>query len=67
MSEVKELTLQEVSEHNNKKDLYLIINDKVYDCTSFANEHPYVVSISISATTGCSIPIPEAKNKRKRE
>ncbi|KAJ6151992.1 Cytochrome b5 [Penicillium chrysogenum] len=40
MSEVKELTLQEVSEHNNKKDLYLIINDKVYDCTTFANEHP---------------------------
>ncbi|EKV06300.1 Cytochrome b5, putative [Penicillium digitatum] len=40
MSEVKQLTLQEVSEHNTKKDLYLIINDKVYDCTTFSNEHP---------------------------
>ncbi|KAK4870804.1 hypothetical protein LT330_000041 [Penicillium expansum] len=40
MSEVKQLTLQEVSEHSTKKDLYLIINDKVYDCTTFANEHP---------------------------
>ncbi|OQE29167.1 hypothetical protein PENFLA_c004G03727 [Penicillium flavigenum] len=64
MSEVKELTLQEVSEHNNKKDLYLIINDKVYDCTTFANEHPYVVSLSMPTATGSSIPIPEAKNKR---
>ncbi|CDM34578.1 hypothetical protein DTO013E5_5068 [Penicillium roqueforti] len=40
MSEAKELTLQEVAEHSTKKDLYLIINDKVYDCTTFANEHP---------------------------
>ncbi|CAI7657825.1 unnamed protein product [Penicillium glandicola] len=40
MSEVKELTLQEVAEHNTKKDLYLIVNDKIYDCTEFASEHP---------------------------
>lgn len=63
MSEVKELTLQEVSEHNNKKDLYLIINDKVYDCTTFANEHPYVVSIS----THCPrIQNPNTQSERTR-
>jgi cytochrome b involved in lipid metabolism len=42
MSETKELTLQEVSAHNTKKDLYMIVHDKVYDCTSFVDEHPYV-------------------------
>ncbi|KAJ5164193.1 Cytochrome b5 [Penicillium coprophilum] len=40
MSATKELTLQEVSEHSTKKDLYLILNDKIYDCTDFAKEHP---------------------------
>lgn len=53
--------MQEVAEHSTKKDLYLIINDKVYDCTTFANEHPYVVSISITAES--RIPIPEAKEQ----
>ncbi|KAF7591818.1 hypothetical protein BBP40_001089 [Aspergillus hancockii] len=40
MSETKELTFSEVSEHNTKKDLYMIVHDKVYDCTSFVDEHP---------------------------
>ncbi|KAJ5173121.1 hypothetical protein N7492_005714 [Penicillium capsulatum] len=40
MSESKEFTLQEVSAHNTKKDLYMVIHDKVYDCTSFVDEHP---------------------------
>ncbi|CAG7920330.1 unnamed protein product [Penicillium olsonii] len=40
MSETKELTFQEIAEHNTKKDLYLIVHDKVYDCSSFVDEHP---------------------------
>ncbi|GFF39620.1 probable cytochrome b5 [Aspergillus udagawae] len=40
MSASKEFTLQEISEHNTKKDLYLIVHDKVYDCSSFVDEHP---------------------------
>ncbi|OGM50508.1 cytochrome b5, partial [Aspergillus bombycis] len=40
MSDNKELTFQEVSGHNTKKDLYMVIHDKVYDCTSFVDEHP---------------------------
>ncbi|KAE8354694.1 cytochrome b5-like heme/steroid binding domain-containing protein [Aspergillus coremiiformis] len=40
MSETKELTFQEVSSHNTKKDLYMVVHDKVYDCSSFVDEHP---------------------------
>ncbi|KAE8374664.1 cytochrome b5-like heme/steroid binding domain-containing protein [Aspergillus bertholletiae] len=40
MSDNKEFTFQEVSGHNTKKDLYMVIHDKVYDCTSFVDEHP---------------------------
>ncbi|PYH46392.1 cytochrome b5-like heme/steroid binding domain-containing protein [Aspergillus saccharolyticus JOP 1030-1] len=40
MSDVKEFTLAEVTAHNTKKDLYMVIHDKVYDCSSFVDEHP---------------------------
>ncbi|CEO60858.1 putative cytochrome b5 [Penicillium brasilianum] len=40
MSATKEFTLNEVATHNTKKDLYMVIHDKVYDCTSFVDEHP---------------------------
>ncbi|RJE21508.1 Cytochrome b5 [Aspergillus sclerotialis] len=36
----KELTLKEIAEHNTKKDLYLVIHEKVYDCSRFVDEHP---------------------------
>ncbi|KAK3955073.1 cytochrome b5-like heme/steroid binding domain-containing protein [Pseudoneurospora amorphoporcata] len=35
-----QLTYQDVAEHNTKKDLYIVIHDKVYDVTKFVNEHP---------------------------
>ena len=38
----KEFSLQEVSGHNTKKDLYMVIHDKVYDASGFVDEHPYV-------------------------
>ncbi|KAJ5776506.1 uncharacterized protein N7511_001517 [Penicillium nucicola] len=40
MSESQEFTYSQIAEHNTKKDLYLIVHDKVYDCTSFVDEHP---------------------------
>ncbi|KAL4803737.1 cytochrome b5, partial [Aspergillus unguis] len=40
MSADKEFTFQQVAEHSSKKDLYLVVHDKVYDCTSFVDEHP---------------------------
>ena len=38
----QEYTYQDVAEHNTKKDLYVVIHDKVYDATKFVDEHPYV-------------------------
>ncbi|KAL8909116.1 MAG: hypothetical protein Q9171_005182 [Xanthocarpia ochracea] len=40
MSETQELTLSDVAEHNTKKDLYIVVHDKVYDATAFVDEHP---------------------------
>ncbi|KXX83373.1 putative cytochrome b5 [Madurella mycetomatis] len=36
----KELTYQDVAEHNTKKDLYVVIHDKIYDVSKFVDEHP---------------------------
>ena len=38
----KEFSYSDVSEHSSKKDLYLVVHDKVYNATSFVDEHPYV-------------------------
>lgn len=39
-TETKEYTYQDVAEHNTKKDIFVVIHDKVYDCTKFLDEHP---------------------------
>ncbi|KAI5923529.1 cytochrome b5 [Camillea tinctor] len=36
----KVFTYSDVAEHNTKKDLFLVIHDKVYDSTKFIDEHP---------------------------
>ncbi|XP_049574620.1 cytochrome b5 type B [Syngnathus scovelli] len=38
--EVKYYTLEDVQSHNMSNDTWLIIHDKVYDVTSFLEEHP---------------------------
>ncbi|KAI9818881.1 MAG: hypothetical protein M1827_007702 [Pycnora praestabilis] len=40
MSATQELTYSDVSEHTSKKDIYLVIHDKVYNTSSFVDEHP---------------------------
>ena len=40
MSAEKEYTYAEVGAHSTKKDLFLVIHDKVYDTTTFVDEHP---------------------------
>ncbi|KAH3901408.1 related to Cytochrome b5 [Saccharomycodes ludwigii] len=40
MSEPKTFTYKEIAEHNTADDLWIIINDKVYNCTKFIDEHP---------------------------
>lgn len=42
MAAEKEFTYADVSAHNSKKDLYMVIHDKVYNASSFIDEHPYV-------------------------
>ena len=39
----KDFTFSDVSEHTGKKDIYIVVHDKVYDATSFVDEHPYVL------------------------
>jgi len=40
----KTFTYSDVSEHASKKDIYMVIHDKVYDTTKFVDEHPYVAN-----------------------
>lgn len=42
MSDGKELTYAEVSEHTSKKDLFIVVHDEVFNASSFVDEHPYV-------------------------
>ncbi|KAI9260584.1 hypothetical protein BDA99DRAFT_512515 [Phascolomyces articulosus] len=34
------MNFEEISKHNKRSDLYLVIHNKVYDVTRFGNEHP---------------------------
>ena len=42
MSDDKSFTYKDVADHTSKKDLQIVVHDKVYDATSFVDEHPYV-------------------------
>ncbi|ORZ15017.1 cytochrome b5-like heme/steroid binding domain-containing protein [Absidia repens] len=36
----KLFTYEQVAEHNKREDLWMIIDNKVYDITAFVDEHP---------------------------
>jgi len=36
----EDLTYTEVAKHSSKKDLYVVIHDKVYNASTFVDEHP---------------------------
>lgn len=40
MSATQEYTYAQVAEHTGKKDLFIVVHDKVYDASSFVDEHP---------------------------
>jgi hypothetical protein len=72
----KEFTYSDVSEHNTKKDLYIVVHDKVYNASSFVDEHPYVVASHIAQCTSAFAfpfsqkapppPLPHEHYKNKR-
>lgn len=39
-SELKNITAKEVAQHNSSNDCWTIIEDKVYDLTSYVSRHP---------------------------
>lgn len=41
----KQYTPQEVAQHNKEKDMLIIVDDGVYDISTFVNEHPGGVKI----------------------
>lgn len=43
----KEYTYSDVSEHNTKKDLFVVIDDKIYNASSFVDEHPCVSPLAL--------------------
>lgn len=43
MAETKTFSMAEVAAHAEKDNIYLVVHDKVYDCSKFVEEHPYVI------------------------
>lgn len=48
----KLLSLEEVKRHTSEEDCWIIVHGKVYDVTSFLDEHPGGFDIIISNTGG---------------
>ncbi|KAJ3081086.1 Cytochrome b5 type B (outer mitochondrial membrane), partial [Quaeritorhiza haematococci] len=40
MTELKVYSLKEIAAHNTRKDIWMVIDGKVYDVTKFLDEHP---------------------------
>lgn len=40
MAELREYSPKEVAQHNTESDVMIIMDDNVYDCTKFLNDHP---------------------------
>lgn len=55
-----EYTYQDVAEHNTKKDIFVVIHDKVYSVSKFIDEHPYVLpAFAANASTAMPLLFPE--------
>jgi len=54
---LKKVTVEEVAKHNTRDDCWLIVNDKVYDVSSYINEHPGGDAILRHAGKDASIPV----------
>lgn len=61
--ESKKISVEEVKKHSKKEDCYMIIEDKVYDLTSYIDSHPGGLIIS----RFCGKDGTEAFNARGKE
>ena len=59
MSGRKDFTMKDVAAHSTKKDIYVVIHDKVYDVSPFVDEHPYVL-IPVSCLTSWLFGTPDS-------
>lgn len=51
MPDVKKFTYAQVKEHNKATDLWMVIDDKVYDVTKFLNEVGFYMVLVITKHT----------------
>jgi len=49
----RKFDIEDVAQHNKSTDLYLIIDNKIYDCTQFQHEHPWA-ALSCGISVICS-------------
>ncbi|XP_055639811.1 cytochrome b5 isoform X2 [Toxorhynchites rutilus septentrionalis] len=49
MAALKQYSLVEIGKHNTPEDLWMVIDDKVYDVTKFQKEHPGGEEVLIEA------------------
>ncbi len=68
----KTFSLDEVASHSNRNDCWLIISGKVYDVTSFINEHPggaaqIISSCGKEATTQFQTQDGEGRHSRQAD
>ncbi len=45
---MKQFTLADIARHNKDNDNYIVIDDKVYDVTSFSRFHPVCPNVTSS-------------------
>jgi len=49
MASPQEFTYADVAKHSDKQDMYVVIHDKVYNTSSFVEEHPSVPTPLLSS------------------
>jgi hypothetical protein len=51
------ISVQEISKHNIPEDIWIVVDDTVYDMTKFAPEHPGGAGSKFSSYVTCSPPL----------